>query len=59
MNGRKAIYIKIYYFHVLTSPLEGKLHTDSKTDPKKFHTLIEVSRAMTTHIFKIIFEKLV
>ena len=33
--------IKINYLYVLTGQLAPKLHADSKTDLKKYHTLLE------------------
>ena len=43
MGSKKAILLKIYYFHVLTSLLGQKFHTVSKTSIKKSHTLMEGS----------------
>jgi hypothetical protein len=39
MGSRKEIFIKIYYFHVLTTLLGQQFHADSKTDLKMFHTI--------------------
>ena len=39
MGGRKSIFLKIRYFHVLTSLLEQKFHTYSKIELKNFHTI--------------------
>ena len=36
MGGRKAIFLKNHYFHVLTSPLGQKSHAYSENDLKKF-----------------------
>ena len=41
MGGRKAISLKIHYFHVLTCPLGRKFHADFKNNLKKFHTISE------------------
>jgi hypothetical protein len=41
MGGRKAISLKIHYFHVLTSPLERNFHADPKNGLKEFHAISE------------------
>ena len=41
MGCTKAIFLKIHYFHVLKSPLEQKIHADSKNGLKKVHTILE------------------
>ena len=41
MGRRKAIFLEIHYFHVLTSPLGRKFHADSKNGLKKFHMISE------------------
>ena len=41
MGGRKAIFLKIHYFPVLTRPLERKFHADSKNGLKKFYPISE------------------
>ena len=41
MGFRKAIFLKIHSFHVLTKPLGRKFHTYSKNDLKKFYTISE------------------
>ena len=38
---KKSFVHKINYLYILTSPLESKVHTNSKTGPKKSHTIIE------------------
>ena len=38
MGKRKAILLKIHYFHVLTSLIERKSHVDFKNNLVKFHT---------------------
>jgi hypothetical protein len=34
MGGRKAIFRKMYYFHIVTGPLGRKFHANSKNDLK-------------------------
>ena len=41
MGGIKASFLKIHYFHVLTSPLKRKLYADSENGFKKLHTISE------------------
>ena len=65
MGGTKEIFLKIHYFLFLKSPLEQKIHADSKNGLKKVHTilegpkfrffLIEVSPEMTIQTFKIVY----
>jgi hypothetical protein len=41
VSDKKAFFIKIHYFHVLTGPLHLKFQVDFKNDLKKFHTTSE------------------
>ena len=41
MPKRKQGFLSVHYFRVLARPLGQKLHNDSKTDLKKYHTLLE------------------
>ena len=59
MGDSKAIFLKIHYFHVLTSLLERKFNADFRIGFKKFQTIsegpkisIELPWEMTEQIFK-------
>ena len=44
MGRGEAIFFKIHRFHILTSPLERKFHTDSKNDLKKLKAGLNLNR---------------
>ena len=64
MGRKKAMFLKIHYFHILVGPLRRKIHTHSKSNLKTFHTilegsefLIELSQKMIIQTFKCVWEK--
>ena len=37
----KSNFLEIYYFHIITAPLERKFHADSRNGFEKFHIILE------------------